>query len=352
PQVVDQAKNAGYLVGTYDSYNTGIAKGVNDSWLTAQLPDDMRIDCAIQGADGKNVKGFQGNGFYLNPACRRDYVEQRVKDILHYGRFNSLFLDVDATAMAREDYSHKQGMSELQMLSAFNQRMDWISQQGVVLGSEDGNALTTQGVAFAHGMVTLGFGWRDPDMKRDRQSPYYLGAWYPDDRPAVFFKSAKVKEPYKTLLFSPEFKVPLYQTVFHDEVINSHHWLFDSLKFSDVKITRDLLSMLYNTPAMVHLSREDSKTKTAPRIKALKHYQDGFYPIHSLLWDKALTDFRWLDDKGRLQQTSFSDGSKIIANFSIKEDLKVENQLIPKASVVAFLSNGKQVSWQAKSLSK
>ncbi|MCF2949693.1 glycoside hydrolase [Paraglaciecola aquimarina] len=351
PEVIDQAKATGYLIGTYDSYNTGIPKGLNDSWLTAQLPDDMRNTCAIQRADGVNVKGFQNSGFYLNPACGRPYVEQRIKDLLRFGRFNSLFLDVDATAMAREDYSFisdgKEGMDQKQMLEAFNQRMDWIAQQGVVLGSEDGNALTTQGLAFAHGMVTHGFGWRDPDMRRNRKSPYFWGAWYPDARPAVFFKSAQVKEPYKTLLFSPQFRVPLYQTVFHDEVINTHHWLFDSLKFIDVKIARDLTSMLYNTPAMVQLSRDDAIKVSQPRIKALKHYQQGFLPIHTQLWDKALTDFKWLDDKGQLQQTSFSDGSKIIANFSLHQDQKIDEQLIPKTSIVAFLSNGQVISWTA-----
>ncbi|GAD32070.1 glycosyl hydrolases related to GH101 family protein [Photobacterium leiognathi lrivu.4.1] len=78
---------------------------MNDSWLTAQLPDPIRKTCAIEQADGSLKKGFRGNGFYLNPNCHLDYVKQRAKDIMSFGHFNSLFLDVDATAMAREDYS-------------------------------------------------------------------------------------------------------------------------------------------------------------------------------------------------------------------------------------------------------
>ncbi|MBT2916999.1 glycoside hydrolase, partial [Vibrio anguillarum] len=138
-----QAKQAGYLVGVYDSYNTAIAKGINDGWLTAQLPDAMRKQCAIENADGKKQKGFRGNGFYLNPACQLGFVQQRIEAILKYGRFNSLFLDVDGTGMAREDYSYQegQGMKESAMLEAFNQRMRWIAnEQNVVLGSEDGNS--------------------------------------------------------------------------------------------------------------------------------------------------------------------------------------------------------------------
>ncbi|MDK9735679.1 glycosyl hydrolase [Vibrio sp. D404a] len=346
PNAVELAKQSGYLVGTYDSYNTAIPAQLNDSWLTAQLPDPIRKTCAIEQADGALKKGFRGNGFYLNPNCHLDYVKQRAKDIMNFGHFNSLFLDVDATAMAREDYSDN--TSESQMLSAFNNRMQWLSEQSsLVLGSEDGNSLTTKGIAFAHGLETVGFGWTDKEMKQDRQSPYFLGRWYPDHKPDFFFKPGKVKEPYKSLLFSPQYRVPLYQTVFHDEVINTHHWHSDSLKFTNVKTNRDLTAMLYNTPAMVHLTRDEAVKSTSPRLKTLKHYQDGFKPIHEQLWNKALIDFSWLNSNGTVQQTMFSDGSKIIANFS-DQAFDQGDIDVAAASIQAILSNGEVIKWKAE----
>ncbi|KJF95049.1 glycoside hydrolase [Photobacterium leiognathi] len=346
PNAVELAKQSGYLVGTYDSYNTAIPAQLNDSWLTAQLPDPIRKTCAIEQADGSLKKGFRGNGFYLNPNCHLDYVKQRAKDIMSFGHFNSLFLDVDATAMAREDYSDN--TNESQMLSAFNSRMQWLSEQpSLVLGSEDGNSLNTKGIAFAHGLETVGFGWTDIEMKQDRQSPYFLGRWYPSHKPDFFFKSAKVKEPYKSLLFAPQYRVPLYQAVFHDEVINTHHWHSDSLKFTDVKTNRDLTAMLYNTPAMVHLTRDEALKSTSPRLKALKHYQNGFEPIHEQLWDKALIDFSWLDNHGLVQQTTFSDGSKITANFS-DQAFDKDSIDVAAASIKAILSNGEVIKWKAK----
>ncbi|WP_084605363.1 glycoside hydrolase [Psychromonas aquimarina] len=350
PQVVEQAKSAGYLIGTYDSYNTAVPPGLNDNWLTAQLPKHMRLNCAIENADGSRKKGFRGNGFYLNPACGREYVQQRIQDIIKYGRFNSLFLDVDATGMVREDYAYQnKGMNETDMLKAFNERMQWIvDKQDVVLGSEDGNSLTTAGIAFAHGMETTGFGWSDNEMYKDRQSPYFLGAWYPDHKPAYFFKNAQVKTPYKELLFAPQYKIPLYQTVFHNELNNSHHWHNDSLKFSNVQMQRDLTSMLYNTPAMVHLNRTEANSKYAPRIKALKHYQQGFMPIHQVLWDEKLEKFEWLSKNGLVQQTTFSDGSRIIANYSSRMQTVANGERIPAGSITANLSNGEKVEWASK----
>ncbi|PMN07465.1 glycosyl hydrolase [Vibrio lentus] len=344
PNAVELAKQSGYLVGTYDSYNTAIPAKLNDNWLTAQLPKPMRESCAIEIADGSLKKGFRGNGYYLNPNCHLDYVKQRALDIMRFGHFNSLFLDVDATAMAREDY--RDNSNESDVLSSFNNRMQWLSEQpDLVLGSEDGNSLTTKGIAFAHGLETVGFGWSDKEMKENLQSPYYLGRWYPDHKPDFFFKSAKVKEPYKSLLFSPQYRIPLYQAVFHDEVINTHHWHSDSLKLTNVKAHRDLTAMLYNTPAMVHLTRDEALSSSSPRLKALKHYQDGFEPIHEQLWDKQLVDFIWLDNSGKVQQTVFDDGSKIIANFS--EQAFHQNGVdVAATSIKAVLSNGQIVEWK------
>ncbi|CCO46392.1 conserved hypothetical protein [Vibrio nigripulchritudo SOn1] len=344
PQIVEKAKLAGYLVGTYDSYNTAIPAWVNDGWLTALLPNEMRKECAIELENGDKKKGFRNNGYYLNPNCHLEYVQKRIADIIKFGRFNSLFLDVDATAMAREDY--RENTSETKMLNSFNQRMAWISDQKVVLGSESGNSLTTQGVAFAHGLESIGFGWRDQDMHKNRESPYYLGRWYPDHKPEFFFKTAKVKAPFKSLLFDPQYRVPLYQTVFHDEVINNHHWHTDSLKFSDVQANRDLTAMLYNTPPMVHLTRDEASSVSGKRIQALKHYQSAFQPIHEQVWDQPLVDFTWLNTKGDVQKTTFGDGSTIIANFS-GQPFQSDGATVKPRSILAKLSNGKIIHWQS-----
>ncbi|MEZ8943254.1 glycoside hydrolase [Vibrio sp. 10N.247.311.12] len=346
PNAVAMAKQFGYLVGTYDSYNTAIPEKLNDNWLTAQLPEPMRQSCAIELADGSLKKGFRGNGFYLNPNCHLEYVKQRAQDIMRFGNFNSLFLDVDATAMAREDY--RDNTSESDILSAFNNRMQWLSEQpSLVLGSEDGNSLTTKGIAFAHGLETVGFGWTDKDMKENRRSPYYLGRWYPDHKPDFFFKPAEVKELYKSLLFSPKYRIPLYQAVFHDEVINTHHWHSDSLKFTNVQAERDLTAMLYNTPPMVHLTRDEALSSSSQRIKALKHYQDGFEPMHEQLWDKQLVDSEWLDKSGDVQQTEFSDGSKIIANFS-DQTFHQRGLKVSPSAIKAVLSNGQTLEWKSE----
>ena len=312
PQAVKLAKRAGYLVASYDSYDTGIPQGLNDSWLTAQLPGEITEKCAIVRADGTKKPGFGGQGYYLNPGCVLPFSQIRMRELTRLAGLNSLFLDVDGTGMVSDDYQPAHPTSAAQMAADRNARMAWFSNTlKLPLGSEDGNAVTARHIMFAHGMETWGFGWSDKDMRHNKKSPYYLGAWWPSAQPATFFTPATVKPRYRSVVFDPRYRLPLYQAVFHDSVITTHHWTFDNLKFSDVKTTRALLSQLYNTPPLFNLSRSTLKARLPDIIKA----DDSFRVLHQVLWDKALTGFRWLDSDGWVQQTTFSDGSMLTANF-------------------------------------
>lgn len=313
PQAVASAKESGYLIASYDSYDTAIPRGLNDSWLTAQLPSELREKCAIVRSDGSRKPGFGGEGYYLNPGCVLPYSQRRMEELVRLAGLNSLFLDVDGTGMVSDDYHADHPTGAAKMAEARNARLAWFSDTlKLPLGSEDGNAVTARHLMFAHGMETWGFGWGDKDMHQNKTSPYYLGAWWPNAQPAAFFAPAKVKQPYLTVVFDPRYRLPLYQAVFHDAVISSHHWSYDNLKFTDVKTTRGLLSQLYNTPPLFNLSRSTLRTRLPEIVKA----DAAFRPLHQALWDKALTDFRWLDQAGWVQQTTFSDGSVLTANFA------------------------------------
>ncbi|MGV8677684.1 glycoside hydrolase, partial [Pseudomonas aeruginosa] len=77
---------------------------------------------------------------------------------------NSLFLDVDGTGMASDDYNPASPTSADAMAAARNNRLRSVAENiRIPLGSEDGNAVTAQYLMFAHGTETRGFGWSDAD---------------------------------------------------------------------------------------------------------------------------------------------------------------------------------------------
>jgi hypothetical protein len=210
-------------------------------------------------------------------------------------------------------------------------------------GSEDGNAATAQGVLFAHGMQTPVIGWGDRDMQQPGTADFFVGQWYPPEQPAVFFKPTRLKADYRRVHFAPASRLPLYQAVLHGSVITSHHWLFDNLKLSDVRVENELTQLLYNVPPLYHLSAA-SLDQRLPLIVR----QDRFFrPLHERLATQALTAFDWLSEDRLVQQTTFADGTRLLANFDAAPR-NWQGRTLPGHSMTALLADGSDSQYQVQ----
>lgn len=332
PEAIRVGVDAGYLMAPYDSYETALSATENPDWTTAHLGDNAYRHCAIVLKDGKLKTGFQQSGHYTDPHCVRPLLEARVKAVQAKAGFNAWFLDAYATAMVFDSYRDGAPMTQAQNAEGNIDASRWLNT-GLKLpsGSEDGNAITAQGIVFAHGMQTPVLGWGDRDMTKDKQSPYYVGNWFPPEQPAVFFKSVPLKESFRTVYFDPAMRLPLYQAVFHGSVITTHHWLFDTLKLSNVRAENELTQLLYNVPPLYHLSASTVKQ----RLPAIQRQDAFFRPLHQRLATQEMTGFRWLTADRRVQETTFADGTRLVANFA-------------ERSVTAFVVGESPVVYQLK----
>ena len=313
PEAIRIGVDAGYLMAPYDSYETALSATENPDWATAHLGDNAYRHCAIVLKDGKLKTGFQQSGHYTDPRCVRPLLEARVKAIQAKAGFNAWFLDAYATAMVFDSYRDGAPMTQAQNAEGNIDASRWLNTVlKLPAGSEDGNALTAQGILFAHGMQTPVMGWGDQAMTKDKQSPYYVGNWFPPEQPAVFFKQVPLKEPFRTVYFEPSMRLPLYQAVFHGSVISTHHWLFDSLKLSNVQAENELTQLLYNVPPLYHLSAATVKQ----RLPVIQRQDAFFRPLHQRLATQEMTGFRWLTADRRVQETTFADGTRLVANFA------------------------------------
>ncbi|MGY2292463.1 glycoside hydrolase [Pseudomonas sp. SDO528_S397] len=312
PETVRAGVNAGYLMAPYDSYETALSASENPDWTTAHLGSKAHRDCAIVLRDGRFKTGFQQSGHYTDPRCVRPLLQARVQAVQAAAGFNAWFLDAYATAMVFDSYRDGATMTQAQNAGGNIDASRWINTTlKLPSGSEDGNAVTAQGILFAHGMQTPVIGWGDRQMTKDTASPYYVGNWYPPEQPTVFFKPAQVKPTLRTVHFDPAMRLPLYQAVFHGSVITTHHWLFDSLKLSNVRVENELTQLLYNVPPLYHLNA----ATLAQRVPLMVRQDRFFRPLHQRLATQALTDFRWLSEDRRVQQTTFADGTRLVADF-------------------------------------
>ena len=316
PEVIRTGVDAGFLMAPYDSYETALSATENPDWTTAHLGGRAYRECAIVLKDGKLKTGFQQSGHYTDPRCVRPLLEARVQAVQATAGFNAWFLDAYATSMVFDSYRDGATMTQAQNVEGNIDASRWLNTVlKLPAGSEDGNAITAQGILFAHGMQTPVIGWGDREMTQDKQSAYYVGNWYPPEQPAVFFKPVPLKEPYRTVYFEPTMRLPLYQAVFHGSVITTHHWLFDSLKLSNVRAENELTQLLYNVPPLYHLSASTVKR----RLPVIQRQDRFFRPLHQRLATQAMTGFRWLTADRQVQETTFADGMRLVANFSGEE---------------------------------
>ncbi|WDU62059.1 hypothetical protein LRS56_25350 [Pseudomonas poae] len=316
PETIRAGVDAGYLVAPYDSYETALSATENPDWTTAHLGLRAHRDCAIVLQDGKLKTGFQQSGHYTDPRCVRPLLEARVKAVQAQAGFNAWFLDAYATSMLFDSYRDGAPMTQAQNAEGNIDAARWLNTVlKLPAGSEDGNAVTAQGILFAHGMQTPVIGWGDREMTQNKQSPYYVGNWYPPEQPAVFFKPVPLNEPFRTVYFDPTLRLPLYQAVFHGSVITTHHWLFDSLKLSNVRAESELAQLLYNVPPLYHLSA----ATLDERLPVIQRQDSFFRPLHQRLATQAMTGFRWLTADRQVQETTFADGTRLVANFSASQ---------------------------------
>jgi hypothetical protein len=338
PEVLESANTLGYLIGPYDSYNSIHHPDQVDTWETAQFDLDLYERGGIVREDGKRRGGFNRKGYLLSPIAARPYVESRVAGLMKDLAYNSWFVDCDAFGQVYDDFSEEHPATQADDMGERLDRMAWIRDTyGLVVGSEGGVWYSAPEIHFAHGMTTGVIGWSDPDLRKNKQSPYYLGRYWPPDGPERFVKQVKLKPVYERVHYDPRFRLPLYQTVFHDAIVATHHWLSGSLKFSDQIETLALTEALYNVPPLYHLNLAEF-VKHKERI--VRHYT-FFSPLHQELGASQMTDFEWLSADRLVQRSEFDYRVSIVSNFG-KQEFVFRGDVVPGRSVLIVRKNKKK----------
>lgn len=267
-------------------------------------------------------------------------VRERVSGIMDTGlQFNSWFLDTDGTGEVFDDYSPDHITTEEQDIQARIERMEYLQKEyKMVVGTEGGNDFANKTVAFAHGIETPTFSWRDEDMSKNKDSEYYVGRYYSSygGVPEMFSKQIPLKDKYKKLFLDTTYTIPLYKLVYNDSVITTHWWGYGTLKFEDEIEDRMLYEVLYNVPPLYHIDKVEWEKHKDEIVKHSKVWSD----FSKKVINKEMTDFKILSDDKLVQMTRFGDDLKVIANFS-KEKVNVEGENIEAKSLIIIEGNNK-----------
>ena len=341
PEAVAAAKDAGYLVGTYDSYASAHPTDQEGSWQTAQMGDDIAEHAGYQRRDGSRVEGFRGKGVYINPVAIEAYAQARITAVAQAAGLNSYFLDVDATgSLLNEDYTEGRQTLKSEVAAALQRRLAFAAAAlDLVIGSESSIAMFAQDVDFSHGITTPYFAWMDPRMRRDESSEYYVGSYWPPETPRIFFEPTPIPLALQRVIYAPEFRLPLYQIALHDSIVTTHHWEFSSLKIDGEQARTELLQLLYMVPPLYHLSYATLERD----LPTIAHYLETFAPLHARLFNQQMTAFEYLSSDRLIQMTRFADGTTITANFDTRaRTLADDSELAPLSVRITDVEGSQQ----------
>lgn len=336
PAAVAAAEQAGFLVGPYDTWDNAQDPADADTESSVWPGDIWPAGCVTDEA-GDPVGGFGGRGCYVSTAAldaaqeASGVLSGRVADFTANGA-DSYFLDVDAAGQLFRDFSPAHRQTEAEDRNRRLNRMLRLSEGAysggvpLVLGSETAAAWANPALAYSHGSSTplTDSIWA---FQKDREQ---YGAYWPEERPAFFFKPAELPEALARAMFDPRYRVPLYETVLHDSVVSTDRWEMGLFKFRGLVADRMLTGLLYNTPALVALDEQVLDERGA-ELAAL---QQTFAFLQDAAGTKPLTSFERLG--GSVQRTVFGDGAlTVTANFG---DGEAEG--VPAGCLVATTMDG------------
>ncbi|MEC0369856.1 glycoside hydrolase [Paenibacillus chibensis] len=256
-------------------------------------------------------------------------------------------MDCDATGEVYDDYSPSHPTTQQQDLKARLERMQYIrDDKHMVIGSEGGNDLVSQTVAFAHGIETPVIAWSDPDMRTNKSSPYYVGGYWSagGGTPERYAKPVPLKPAYGHIYTDPFYSLPLYKLVYNDSLITTHHWEWGSLKIKDEIGSRMLSDLLYNVPPLYHIDQDSWKKDK----QLITDYLKVWSPFHEQAVTQPITSFHIYSSDRLVQSASYGDRLRITVNFS-DQDYTIQQLTVPAKSAV-IENGGKLTTFHAPDL--
>jgi len=173
--------------------------------------------------------------------------------------------------------------------------LEWLSgEMNLVVGSETGHEAAVPFVHYFEGMLSLR-PYRIPDAGRNMQEILHE---IPD-------------APRVRLQVAHEYRLPLWELVYHDCVAAHWYWGDYNNKMPGFWRKRDLFNALYGTAAMFMFDEEFWR---ANRERFVESYRTAC-SIARATGYAEMTDHRFLTSDRSVQQTRFADGTVVTVNF-------------------------------------
>ncbi|MDR1191925.1 MAG: glycoside hydrolase [Verrucomicrobiales bacterium] len=307
------------LTGCYDVYQDIMNPAlyprlayVDPHWIPAAWPDGL-----IQDASGRPIPGWEiadQDGRTMHPCgvlcdtLAPDHARHRIRAEQRAIPRRARFIDTTTASPWREDYHPAHPMTRGDSRRWRVELLRTVSEElGLVTGSETGHDAAVPHVAYFEGMMSLN-PYRVPDAGREMQR-----LWH------------EVPPRVAKYQLGHEYRLPLWELVYHDCVIAHWYWGDYNNKLPALWDRRDLFNILYGTPPVFFLTREQWP---AQQERFAQSYRDIAPVAHATAYSEML-DHRYLTSDRAVQQTVFANGTVVTVNFGDQPYQAADGQAIP-----------------------
>jgi hypothetical protein len=226
--------------------------------------------------------------------------------------YTGRFIDVITAEGLYECYDPQHPLTRTAKREANTDLLRYVRSLGLVVGSEHGRWWAVPHVDYIEGMMSGGFAsWpaghlvrpKTKDEEFDNAAVGRLPKW----------------ETYAKWGIGHEYRIPLWELVFHDCIVSTWYW-GDSSDFlltaaPEVTPKKDAFNILYGTIPMMWAGRNGSWP--ASREVFLRTYRNTC-KLHEAIATKEMLSHDFVTPDRAVQQTRFADGTRVIVNFGDK----------------------------------
>ncbi len=319
-------KELGYLSGVYellrdvhlrDTVGTIDPNNRTGTWLNRFRYPGLFNKIVLVQKDGSNH--YSGFGYDINPKTITSLISEiRTDREMEVYPHESFFLDGFLASGIFEDYGTENPLTRTQYKEAVIEMNEYFANKyNAIVGMEWGADYGVPTSAYAHGMTTLHHMLYASPYRNKKGSIYYVGAWDNPSRPSIMVGEYVTDPYYHKWAINERIRVPLYQLVYHDAIVNTWRWDDASHHMPEIWWKKDLFDMLYGTAPVWCLDRPRWEKFRETFIESYKNIGPW---LEQIGYDEMVSH-RFVTPDHQVQESVFSSGKKVIVNFGDSEYL-------------------------------
>lgn len=316
PQEMKAINDLGYLTSEYDNYTDVLPV---EEGRDVDSSHDKLPDAAVLKADNQRMTAWltwDKKTQYMKrcPSLWVNAAKVVVPKLLKTHPFIGRFIDVTTAEGLYECYDEKHPLTKAQKRQCGPELLGYVRSQNLVVGGEHGIWWGVPHLDYIEGMMSGGFySW---------PAGYLI---HPKSKDETFDQLGRAGgmsggfAAYEKWGIGHEWRVPLWELVFHDCVVSTWYWgdASDWLLQAAPEVTpkKDAFNILYGTIPLLWANREGSWH--AARDVFLRTYRNTC-KLHEVIAGTEMLTHEFVTPDRAVQRTKFSDGTTVIVNFGEK----------------------------------